>query len=63
MEELTKELQDEMSWCMLFAEDIVIINEIINLNKKLDREALERKSFKSRRTNIKYLIFNFFLIH
>ena len=27
MDELTREIQDEISWCMLFADDIVLIDE------------------------------------
>ena len=27
MDEITRGIQDEISWCMLFADDIVLINE------------------------------------
>ena len=39
MDELTREIQDEVPWCMLFTDDIVLIDETRNgLNEKLDRK-------------------------
>ncbi|KAL4204701.1 hypothetical protein AMTRI_Chr01g111220 [Amborella trichopoda] len=49
MDNLTKHLQDEIPWCMLFADDIVLIEETQNdVNTKLElwRNALESKGFK-----------------
>jgi len=38
MDEITSEIQDEVPWCMLFADDIVLIDEIIDkLNDKLEK--------------------------
>ena len=37
MDELTKLIQDEVHWCMLFAHDIVLVNEIVcEVNVKLE---------------------------
>jgi len=45
MDELTLAIQDEISWCMLFA-DIFLVNETrAGVNVKLE---LWRKTFKSR---------------
>ncbi|KAL4204097.1 hypothetical protein AMTRI_Chr01g130510 [Amborella trichopoda] len=58
MDDLTKHLQDEVSWCMLFADDIVLIDEARNdINTKLElwRDALESKGFKISRTKIEYM--------
>ena len=44
MDEFTKGIQDELPWCMLFADDIVLIDEAIEgVNAKLEhwRHALE----------------------
>jgi len=38
IDELTKEIQDEVPWCMLFVDDIALIDETrCGLNKKLER--------------------------
>jgi len=38
MDELTREIQDEVPWCMLFADDIVFLDEIRGgLNESLER--------------------------
>ncbi|KAL4198768.1 hypothetical protein AMTRI_Chr03g47660 [Amborella trichopoda] len=49
MDYLTRHLQDEGPWCMLFVDDIVLIDETQNdINTKLElwRDALESKCFK-----------------
>ncbi|KAL4203556.1 hypothetical protein AMTRI_Chr01g128570 [Amborella trichopoda] len=46
---LTKYLQDKVPWCMLFADDIVSIDETrnyVNINLELFGDALESKGFK-----------------
>ena len=58
MDELIREIQDEMPWCMLFADDIVLIDETIDgVNTKLERwrDTLETKGFKLRRLKMEYL--------
>ena len=49
MDELTREIQDEVPWCMLFADDIALIDETRGgLNKKLERwrHSLECRGFR-----------------
>ena len=56
MDELTMHIQDDIPWCMLFADDIVLIDETKSgVNAKLDvwRELLESKGFKISRTKTK----------
>lgn len=58
MDELTIEIQDEVPWYMLFADDLVLINEFKEgVNNKLEqwRHTLEFISFKLRRSKTEYL--------
>ena len=62
LDELTKHIQDDIPWCMLFADDIVLIDETKSgVNAKLDvwREVLESKGFKISRTKTEYIKCNF----
>ena len=54
----TKVIQDEVSWCMLFVDDIILIDEIRNgPNSKLEqwRHTLESREFRLSRLKNKYL--------
>ena len=56
MDKLTRGIQDEIPWCMLFVDDIVLINETregANTKLKRWRDNLEAKGFRlsSRRLN------------
>ena len=58
MDELTKGIQDELPWCMLFTDDIVLIDEIREgVNAKLERwkHALESTSFRVSRSKTEYM--------
>jgi len=58
MDELTRWIQDEVPWCMLFADDIVLINKTRQrVNDKLEswRHALEFSGFRISRSKTEYL--------
>jgi len=58
MDELTREIQDEIPWCMLFTDDIALIDEIRDgVNTKLEwwRDTLEAKGFRLSRSKTEYL--------
>ena len=58
MDELTKGIQDELPWCMLFADDIVLIDETTErVNAKLERwrHTLESTGFRVSRSKTEYL--------
>ncbi|XP_060210151.1 uncharacterized protein LOC132637024 [Lycium barbarum] len=54
---LTRQIQGEVPWCMLFADDIVIDESRSGVNAKLEvwRQTLESKGFKLSRTKTEYL--------
>ena len=58
MDELIKRIQDKVPWCMLFADDIVLIDEnrqAVDNKLKQWRATLEAKSFRLSRSNTEYL--------
>ena len=49
MDELTRAIQGEMPWCMLFADDIVLVDETrdgVNAKLELWRQTLESRGFR-----------------
>ncbi|MCF8704115.1 hypothetical protein L3055_11315, partial [Corynebacterium sp. MC-02] len=53
-----RSIQEEVPWCILFADDIVLIDETrTKVNDRLEawRHALESKGFKLSRTKTEYL--------
>ena len=61
MDELIKHIYD-IPWCMLFANDIVLIDETkfeVNIKIELQKEDLESKGFKISKTKIEYIKQNF----
>jgi Reverse transcriptase (RNA-dependent DNA polymerase) len=53
MNEITKDIQIDIPWCMLFADDVMLIDESrIEVNQKLElwRQTLESKDFRLSRT-------------
>ena len=56
MDELTKAIQDEIPWCILFADDIVLIDETrTNVKLELWRQTLESQSFRLSRAKTEYM--------
>ncbi|XP_070045041.1 uncharacterized protein [Nicotiana tomentosiformis] len=55
---LTLHIQGEVPWCMLFADDIVLIDKMrggVNERLEVRRHTLESEGFKLSRTMIEYL--------
>jgi len=62
MDELTRGIRDEIPWCMLFVDDIILIDETRQaVNNKLEqwRATLEVKGFRLNRSKIEYLHYRF----
>ena len=59
MDELTRAIQDEIPWCMLFADDIVLVDETkagINAKLELWRKTLESRDFRLSRAKTVYIV-------
>ena len=58
MDELTRHIQEEVPWCMLFADDVVLIDETregVNAKLELWRGVLESKGFRISWTKTEYM--------
>jgi hypothetical protein len=58
MDEITKDIQEDIPWCMLFADDVVLIDESrigVNQKLKLWRQTLESKGFRLSRIKTEYM--------
>jgi len=58
MDELTKDIQGDILWCMLFADDIVLVDESrqgVNATLELWRETLETGGLRISRSKTEYL--------
>ena len=58
MDEVTRDIQGDISWCMLFADDIVLVDESrTGVNQKLELwlKTLESKGFRLSRTKTEYI--------
>ena len=58
MDEVIRDIQGNIPWCMLFANDVVLVDKSrTGVNKKLElwRETLESKGFRLSRTKIEYM--------
>ncbi|XP_021746173.1 uncharacterized protein LOC110712057 [Chenopodium quinoa] len=59
---VTRPIQDEVPWCMLFTNDIILVDETNDgVNAKLEqwRQRLESRGFKLSRIKIEYLVCRF----
>ena len=62
LDEVTRDIQGEILWCMLFADDVVLVDESrVGVNRKLElwRRTLESKRFRLSRTKTEYMMFDF----
>jgi hypothetical protein len=62
VDKLTCAIQEVVPWCMLFADDIVLIVEIragVNVKLELWRRTLKSKGFRISRSEIEYIEYKF----
>ena len=62
MNEVTRNIQGDIPWYMLFAADVVLVDESrAGVNRKLElwRRMLESKGFRLSRTKTEYMMCNF----
>ena len=62
MDEVTRDIQGDIPWCMLFTDDGVLVDESrAEVNRKLElwRRMLESKGFKLSRTKTEYMMCDF----
>ena len=62
MDEVTRNIQGDIPWCMLFADDVVLVDESragINGKLELRRSTLESKGFRLNRTKTEYIMCDF----
>ena len=62
MDEVTRDIQGDIPWCMLFADDVVLVDESrTGVNSKLGlwRRTLESKGFRISRTKTEYMMCDF----
>jgi hypothetical protein len=58
MEEVTRDIQGDITWCMLFAVDVVLVDDSrTGVNRKLElwRQTLESEGFRLSRTKTEYM--------
>jgi hypothetical protein len=66
MDEVTRDIQGDIPWCMLFADDVVLVDESrAGVNRKLElwRQTLESKGFRLSRTKTEYMRCDFGATH
>jgi len=66
MDEVTRDIKGDIPWCMLFADDVVLVDESrAGVNRKLElwRQTLESKGFRLSRTKTEYMRCDFGATH
>jgi hypothetical protein len=62
MDEVTRDIQGDIPWCMLFADDVVLVDESrteVNMKLELWRHTLELRGFRLSRTKTKHMMCDF----
>ena len=62
MDEVTRDIQGDIPWCMLFVDDVVLVDDSqAGVNRKLElwRQTLESKGFRLSRTKTEYMMCGF----
>ncbi|PVH39300.1 hypothetical protein PAHAL_5G473800 [Panicum hallii] len=62
MYEVTRDIQGDIPWCMLFADDVVLVDESragVNMKLELWRHTLESRGFRLSRTKTEYMMRDF----
>jgi hypothetical protein len=62
MDEVTRDIQGDIPWCMLFADDVVLVDESragVNMKLELWRHTLESRGFRLSRTKTEYMMCDF----
>ncbi|KAI0529692.1 hypothetical protein KFK09_002247 [Dendrobium nobile] len=62
MDVLTRHLQEDVSWCMFFVDDIILVDktrEGVEDKLELWRSTLESKGFRLSRSKMEYIEYNF----
>jgi hypothetical protein len=62
MDEVTRDIQDDIPWCMLFTNDVILVDESkIGVDQKLElwRRTLEAKGFRLSMSKTEYIKCNF----
>jgi hypothetical protein len=62
MDEVTRDIQGGIPWCMLFADDVVLVDESrTGVDQKLElwRRTLEAKDFRLSRSKMEYMKYDF----
>ena len=56
MDEVTRGIQGDIPWCMLFTDDVVLVDDTV-VSRKLElwRQKLESKGFSLSRTKTEYM--------
>ncbi|PVH65405.1 hypothetical protein PAHAL_2G485400 [Panicum hallii] len=62
MDEITRDIQGDIPWCMLFADDVVLVDESragVNMKLELWRHTLKSRGFRLSRTKTEYMMCDF----